>query len=335
MKISEVRSTIDKYSEDQLRLIISELYKTIPKAVKEQNDIDGMLKDPDRLKKPRSKTRQKEAPDIEWLKYETEQFVEDAYNQYYFAPNRFVPKKDRPKWRFLVKRLYKDLLAATSADKDDMPEAARLLEKLYQLLCYSCSYILFSAYDPFQSVGVQQEEFFRRVLALKYNCEDKNTFMKNALLLMVNNSHSRDTVSEDLMEVILEFTKTPDLREMAIASCSELIEAIKREPVRKKERWYEYERKHKLNDLTKMGFLCYSQLHECPKAISYFKTNYSESDREVALYALLRMLWRLNQKDYFLQEYEKAIENGIAPREILKKAYRFTKENDELPRTLW
>jgi len=36
MKISEVRSVIEKYSPDQLRLIISELYKAIPKAIKEE-----------------------------------------------------------------------------------------------------------------------------------------------------------------------------------------------------------------------------------------------------------------------------------------------------------
>ena len=38
------------------------------------------------------------------LELELEEFLSDAYAQNYFAPNRFVPKSERPKWRFKVKR---------------------------------------------------------------------------------------------------------------------------------------------------------------------------------------------------------------------------------------
>jgi len=341
MKISEVRSIIEKYSEGQLRLIISELYKAIPKAVKEKTDIDSILKNPNSLTQAMPKTRQKEVPDIELLKSETECFVDYAYKQYYLAPNRVVSKQNRPKWRFVVKRLYKDLLA-TSSDESNVPEATRLLEKLYQLLCYSCSYVLFSAYDSFESIGIAQEEFFHRVLSLKYHCEDKNAFIKNALLLMVDNSLNRYTLHEDLMQVILEFAKTPDLREMTIANCSELIETLKKEPSIQKgrqsnyDKWQsDYEREGKINTLTEMAFLSYARLYEYSEAISYFKANYCKADKEVTLYVLLRMLFELNQKDHFLQEYEGALADGINPRETLKKAYRFTREKGELPANLW
>lgn len=271
MKISEVRNLIDRYSQDQLRVIIAQLYKAIPKAIKEENDIDGILKNPASVQS-RTKTKQGAMPDIKKLKDETNRFIEAAYNQYYFAPNRIIPKRERPKWRFIVKRLYKDLLAA--ADQSNVPEAAESLEKLYQLLCYSCNYVLFSAYDPFDSVGIKQEEFFRKLLALKYQCEDKNTFIKNALLSMINNPLNRYTLREDLMGVILEFLKTPDLREMTIAKCSELIETINREPPsQKKHRWSDYEKQEKLNSLTKMAFLCYARLYEYENAISYFKVH--------------------------------------------------------------
>lgn len=333
MKISEVRNVIDKYSQDQLRVIVTQLYKVIPKSIKEENDIDSVLKDPDASVPKRPKTKQ-EGPDIDGLSYEINSFIEDAYNQYYFAPNRFVSKRERPKWRFIVKRLYKDLLFVT--DETDVPEAAELLEKLYKLLCYSCNIIIFNAYDSFQSVGIEQREFFRKVLALKYQCEDKNTFIKNALLSMANNPLNRYTLHEDIMEVILEFIKTPDLREMTIAKCSELIEIIKREPLSKKDGHRSvYEKEEKLNNLTAMGFLCFARLYEYENAISYFKANYCKDDKEVALYILLRLLFGLKQKDYFLKEYEQALKNGIVPRDALKKVYRLTKETGELPENLW
>lgn len=329
MKISEVRNLIERYSENQLRIIITQLYKAMPKSIKEKNDIDGILQDPDTSIQSRPKTRQ-EGPDIDELSYETNTFVEDAYNQYYIAPNQFVPKRERPKWRFTVKRLYKDLSAI--ADENDVPEAAQLLEKLYQLLCYSCSYILFNAYDPFQSAGIEQAEFFRKVLVLKYRCEDKNTFIKNALLAMVNNPLNRYTLHENLMEVILEFTKTPDLKEMTIVKCSELIEIIKKEPLSKKEGHMSvHEKEKKLNNLIEMAFLCYARLYEYENAISYLKANYREDDKEITLYVLLRLLFGLKQKDYFLREYEQASKNGITPRDTLKKMYRLTRETGELP----
>ncbi len=334
MKISEVRDVIQKHSQDQLRVIIAELYKAIPKAVKEENDIDHIIRDPTGSIQPRSGSKQRSKPDIDILTEETNSFIEDAYSQHYFAPNRFVSKRERPKWRFIVKRLYKDLLLA--ADEDNVPEAAQLLEKLYELLCHSCKYVLFNAYDPFQSVGIDQEDFFRRILALKYQCEEKNTFLRNALLSMANVSLNRYTLREDLMWVILEFAKTPDLREMTVALCTELIETIKRRPLSKKgERESDHETEEKRNSLTLMGFLCYAQLYEYENAISYFKTNYCKDDKEVALFVLLRLLFGLNQKNLFLREYEAASRNGTRPRDILKKIYSLTKENGVFPANCW
>ena len=330
MKISEVRSTIEDYSKDQLKLIVAHLYKAIPKAVKEENNIDGVIADPDSLAQPRPKTRQKELPDTELLKDDAETFIEDAYNQYYFAPNQFVHKRDRPKWRFIVKRFYKDILASAS-DESSIPEAAALLEKLYKLLCHSCAYILFSAYDPFQSVGIEQAEFLRKVLALKYQCQSAQVFIKGALLSLVNDPLNRYTLHKDLMEVILEFTKTTDLKEATIAQCGSLIATIKSQPVSNKDNMASYAKRDKINMLTVMAFLCYARLYEYANAISYFKANYREADPEVALYLLLKLLYGLNQKDYFLQEYKKAVECGVNPRDSLKKAYNTTKEQGELP----
>jgi hypothetical protein len=331
MKVTEIKSIIEKYSQDQLRSIITQLYTAIPKAIKEEDDIDGLLTDPDRLTRSRSQVKQRVIPDIELLKAETDRFIEYACKQYYFIPNRFVSKVNRPKWRFIVKRLYKDLLLA-SGQKDVLPIAGKLLESLYQLLCYSCEIILFNGYDAFESIGIEQEEFYRRVLALKIQYEEKNVFIKNSLLLMINNSLNRCTLHEDLMRVILEFVKTTDLREMTIAKCDELIEIVKREPLSKKdERGSQYNKREKLNILAEMGFLCYAQLFEYQKAVSYFKKNYHNQRNEVTLYVLLRLLFDLNQKDCFLQEYETAIKYGITPRENLMKVYRFIKENDKFP----
>ena len=48
---------------------------------------------------------------------------------------------------------------------------------------------------------------------------------------------------------------------------------------------------------------------------------------------MLNLLYILDKKDYFLQEYENAVKSGTNPRDSLKKMYRRTKETDALPAT--
>ena len=40
--------------------------------------------------------------------------------QYYLIPNKIISKSERPKWRFLVKNLYKEIVEAS---KDDANKA--------------------------------------------------------------------------------------------------------------------------------------------------------------------------------------------------------------------
>ncbi len=331
MKISEVRKILEKYSSDQLKVIVAELYKAMPKSVREDKEIDSLIRDPDSFKKAKRKGRRDKIPDIKALEAETNRFVENAYNQYYLIPNRIVPKSERSKWRFKVRRLYKDLTLAASED-GNMQLAAELLEKIYQVLCYSFDYVLFTAWDAFQSIGVSQKEFFRRILTLKYQFEEKDKFIRDALLLMTKNALNRYTLHFDLMFVILDFLKTPDMREMAIKMTEELLEKERtHRPPAKKEWSYDYGLKERINTLAEMGFFCYAELYDYDNAISFFKRHYRERDAEIRLYVLIELLFMLGQKEYIVQEYEEAIRKGIKPRDQLRELYAYIKKNNELP----
>ena len=58
--------------------------------------------------------------DLEDIRSETEEFLSDAYNQYYFAPNSVIPKSKRPGWRFIARRLFKELQQA-AGNQDNAP----------------------------------------------------------------------------------------------------------------------------------------------------------------------------------------------------------------------
>ncbi len=334
MRIAEVRTLLEQYSEQQLRLIIAEMYKAIPKAIKEDKDIDGILTNPNELIPSKArKKKQPPIPDIETLRDETEQFIDDAYNQYYFAPNNIISKRQRPKWRFIAKRLYKALLTA-AANEEHLPLASDILTQLYVMLCYSCSYTLFSAYDSFQSVGIEQPVFFKSVLTLKFRHESRQEFITQAISLIVDNSVNRYTLYTTLMEVALEFLTTPDVKERAIQTCDELLQQVKTSPPPQQEAWTghaEYHRKEKINNLVEMAFLCCGQLHEFERGVQYFVHNYVEKSQEVTLYILLQWLFWFQQKDIFVQEYQKAVNNGITPRERLVNIYDTIQTTGEFP----
>ncbi len=333
MKIAEVKKLIESYSEEQLKLTITEIYKVIPKAIKESINIDSIIADPEKYIEGRKKSKKKpQIPDIELLRIDTETFIEYAKNQFYCSPNQFVSKKERSQWRFVVKRLYKELFLSAQ-NETNLPMASELLENLYNLMCYSCKYFIFNSYDSFESIGIEQKDFFNRVLFLKFQIEPKRNFISNALKLMLDNSVNRYTLYSDLLHVILSYLKSTDMIEIAIDQTNQLLQKEKEKQISKSSNGYsnKYNKRKNINNLSEFGFLCYIKFFEVQKAVDFYKQHCVESEREIALYILLRLLFSVGEREYFLKEYENAIELGVKPREELRKMYVFTKESGQLP----
>jgi hypothetical protein len=335
MKVAELRALLEKYSDQQLRVIIAEMYKAIPKAVKEDKEIDSILTNPrDLLERKPPEKKKEPLPDMDELEYETSQFIEYAYQQYYFAPNSYVPKKQRPQWRFVARRLYKSLVAAAAANAEDLPLASELLTKLYVMLCYSCEYVLFSAYDSFESVGIEQATFFRSVLDLKYRHESPDEFVNNSIILIVDHSLNRYTLYSTLMEIAIHYISDLNFIEMALTTCDRIIAETRKEPETKKKGWTDtndYRKNRKLNNLVEMKFLCYAELQEFEEGIEYFEKNYLEQNLEVKLYILLHLLFLFQQKELFIQIYQKALKQQVKPRERLVKFYETLQSTGEFP----
>jgi len=193
-------------------------------------------------------------------------------------------------------RLFKNINHAATREAN-VAKAAELLEKLYVMLCYSCRYTLFSAYDSFQSVGVSQEDFFRAVLRHKRRHENPRDFVQNSIELALKHELNRYTLSDDLLEAIVAFLDTPDLKEIAIATCDEMwsrasIEDASPRSASKsyEDRSIEYQRSEFLQNLARLGFLCHMALCEYDEAVEYFHKHYVQEEPEIALYVLLNMI---------------------------------------------
>jgi hypothetical protein len=218
MKVAEAREKLQGHNREKLESIILEMYKAMPKSVKEAKGIDITIINPDANPTRHVVPIHRDLDDIRW---ETEEFLSDAYSQYYFAPNSVIPKRKRPGWRFIVRRLFKEIQQA-AGDQDNARAAGSLLKKLYQMLCYSCRYVLFSGSDPFDSVGIRQVDFLHAALAIGRKVEAPREFVRNSILLALDNDLNTHTLWEDLLDVIVAYLETADMKEMATEVCNEL-----------------------------------------------------------------------------------------------------------------
>lgn len=336
MLISELRELLKQYKEEDLRLLISEMYKSMPKKLREDKDIDLMLKDiQSYMRIGKIEKKQSIQVDIKDLKMEIEQFIDYAYKQYYFAPNSFIHKKERPKWRFKVKSYIKDLQKISNEEEDGIT-ATDFLEKLYEMLCYACGYYIFSTEYPFRSVGIEQTEVLDTIISRRLASGISKKSVKSVVELVINSSLDRETLYSSLIKVLVKNLKFPHLKEMGIEQSIILKEELdKLKPTQSKKIWVsdssDYKRREKINNLVEIVFRLNIELCEYEKAIKYFNDNHVERDNEISLYVLLSLLLEYELKEYWLREYDEALKKGIKPRERLEKTYKYIKENETLP----
>jgi hypothetical protein len=192
----------------------------------------------------------------------------------------------------------------------------------------SCNFVLFSAYDPFQSVGIAQTEFLDAVLGLKAEHLELNKFIDHGLHLVRDSTLNRYTLGSSLAEVLVNRLRQPESLELAIERAAQLHSEPDPAPDPKRE----YYRSDGRNRLAEFGFLAYGKLSDYDKAIEFFRTYYVDRGPEVSLFVLLQWLGSLQRKDLWQREYERSFKAGVKPRDSLADAYRHLKSRGELPR---
>jgi hypothetical protein len=325
MKIPELRTQIANYTPAQLQTIIVALYKAIPKKTLADGTMDALLKNPDAATAKKEK-KEIEIPDIEDLESEIEEFVGDALAQYYYAPNRIIPKSERPKWRFIVRKFYKDLVAS-ARKQENTAKAAQLLEDLYMVLCEACRIWLFFTSEPFESVGVKQTDFFHQMLLLHEQVISGKDFVSKALTLLLKQRY----YARPFMEDVLSFLRTPDLKYMAIEEAGKRMNEV-HIPAKTGEDWKEAsDREEQLNRLCEFSCRCRLRLRETDVAVEFFKRHYREKHQSVKLHQLIRMLMTYEEKDAIKRVFIDAENQKITLHDSMYKLRDYIAEHDALP----
>lgn len=327
MVVADLKEALKKYEADELRKIIVDMYKAMPKSLKEEKNIDLLIEDHVSYgNMGKAKKQKAEVANISDLKEQIDLFIEHAYKQYYFAPNNVIHKNERPKWRFKVKAFIKDL-QTIPYEGEDGEIATRLLLDLYIMLCYGTGYYIFNTDDPFSSVGIEQEELLVIILKriLSGGVSEKSVYAAIKATVDIR-------IGSFCIYTLKDCLITPDAKAIAIEQSKKIFKEYSVAVTQSRDSVVSYVRKDRLNALAKLTALLHLDLCENDEAVNYFNENYKEYDPEVSLYIFLNILERYGLADLWVKVYEKAVSKKIKPRDSLKNEYEYIKQHKAFSR---
>lgn len=326
MKIQEFRDLIKAADKDLVEKAFAESYKRFTKSQKEE--VDLIIRDVLAGKDARSAVK-KDTVSFEELEQQIPVFLENAYAQNYFAPNRVIPKNQRPKWRFLVKNYIK-ALEKIPVEDENYEKSVKMLSDLYRMLCTACNYYLFSTDDAFRSVGWEQPELFR--LIVKKYFGNGYSREKIAVLLTdaVSGGLSREALHIFQTSVLLDELRTSDVKYMAIEEARKLVDERKKKlSGLKKYDSKRYQLEDETNHLCEMILMTAIELAEPASGIEYFFQNYEQTDKEITLYCALRTVDWMEEEALWATVYEYGLGKKIKPRDSLVRRYQEIKQEQK------
>lgn len=330
MKVQELRDKLKAPEKETLEILLVEMYKKFSRAKKEE-EIDPLIEEV--LAHPGVKAERKTEKPVNFpeLKREIQEFIENAYAGYYFSPNRVIPKQQRPKWRFQVKRYVKEL-DKISAEDPDYRDSVSLLSMLYKLLCAACGVYLFSSVDPFRSVGISQIEFFEKVLARSFAAGFPEETIRDMLLLAATENVDSSTLHLELESCFVAALRTSDVKYAAIRIARELV--AEKQAQRGQMKRYdsrEYYVTSAINELCSVILIISIALGEPEKELPYFFRNHggpsgTRKNRYGSFVHALRLADIFGDDSMWMLVYEGAVKAKIHPENELAAMYEEKKK---------
>lgn len=316
MLVKELKNTIDKYKKDEKDKIIIELYKRIPKSIKEEYDIDNFIIN---FRENKKITKEEKIITISELKHEITSFIDCANKGLYSSPNKVISKSERSKWRFKVIRFYKEL-NSFKPDSEDGIIATDLLKDLFFLLSHGSCYLLFTNWETFRAIRISQDAFLETIMKRKLACGASKDNLKYCTNLLHIN-YDPYGYHVDVLNAFASCLKTTDVKYMAIDLLKEsVLELNNKVKTLKKEKKGYYNEKELNNYIVECIMIIYVSLSETSEAINYYHKYYVETFQEIKEFILLNFLDNRELYKDFIIEYEKHL-GKISYRDSLKERY--------------
>ena len=321
MLVKDLRKTLEKYDKKEMCDIVVELYKRLPKKVKEDYDIDNYIEDIN------NKTKKEEKKvSFDDLCKEMRYFLDCAKAGFYSSPNKVVPKKERSTWRFKAKRYYKEL-TKTIPTTDIGVKSTKLLIELYELVSRGTNTLVFTNWDTFKALGVSQTEYFDMLLKRILSIGNSINNIKVCIDLL-DNCKDPDILDEFLINIFIDNLRTEESKLTAINLLDEKVVKVK-EKIKGLGKKYNYHDMYYLEEDNNLYVETVTRLYfssfEVDEGIKYYQKNYIHYDSEVKEYILLEILRELELYEDWITEYER-VSKKIKLREELTEDYDKIKE---------
>lgn len=316
MKVNELRNLL---KEKDLKLVneaFVEVYKLLQKQKKEEADvlIESILNGKGKVKKV------EEVIEPTRLFKCIDYFTNCAYQQLYIAPNRIIPKSDRPKWRFEVKKYIKNLLLIQE-DSEYFEESVHYLGVLYKLLADSCGNYYFSTNDPFRSVGISQEVLYehyaQRLCKLELTDERLKRLIKYATTAYLSSECLHVQLYATLRSILYdrsEYDKVIDLTRVLLIK--------EKDVLNKRKGWSTeyFQIQEGIEELCQVYIAFKARYQLFHKDYDYYYAY--QSDKETALYRLLETIDLFGNEEQWIDAYEYALKKKINPNKHLTDTYQ-------------
>ena len=312
MRINELRSVIAHCDAETLRTLAVELYRMIPAKVRTERGADELVRRPNsaaELRKAR-RARKTAPPEPDTALWNAREFLENVRQQNYLAPNRSVPKKERTRWRFTARRVYRDLVAL-QAFEEHRRESAELLAELFRLLCRAEQVYLFPSVEPFKAMKIPKTEVLGAALAAARATLPADAFLDLALDLFLHSGEDSEPL--ELIAVVVAEARGPELRdrlaERAAAKCMELAP-----PRRRGKRSHDgesWELRTARRNLAAMALFARAANAEAERGVEQYETLTTDDDPWYAALLLLDALKHIGLDDLWASTYDRIVERGM------------------------
>ncbi len=316
MKVNELRKVLERYNEKEKENIIVELYKMFPKKMKIDKEIDEYLEN---ANKKKEKVKEIDIFNNELIG-EMNYFIQCAKAGLYANPNRIVSKSDRSKWRFKVRRYFKVLTSVNSKDDASMI-ATNFLVEFYKLLSRGSETLVFSNWDTFRAIQVDQVEYisiiYQRILSEGINEDTLSKCLDLSLLPACSDVCGYWLVIE-LGKYVTDIDDIKTLEKLMINKILEYNAMIKKLN-RYDSRIYDYEKY--IKNIVDGGVYVIFNGVLVKEGIDFFLKYYPDSDMEVKYYILLGILKEYEYYEDWITLFEKN-KNKIKFRDSLYEDYK-------------
>lgn len=322
MKVDELRAKIKNKTREQLMFLLAEMYKAIPKSVREAKYIDALIERADSSDSSDIGKQPEVSKNIVNID-EVLTFISNAQNQYYCIPNKVVSKSERPKWRFKVAAWYKNIVAAIEKTPQIANDYAPLLEQLYNLMCKAEAYSIFSTFEPFRSIGIDRDKFLESVLYSNHSYQSRDSFVRGVIDSYSEDWYSRQTITTFLEkynylatainEIIDKLDRTAKHHKEAKMAYEALSAKEKRKSLPPSESEYQFRQ----NKVAEFMLILYVAWGEEEEGVEQFNKYYKTSNEEVKLFILISKLINSANGELILSEIERVERKGITIRNAL------------------